>query len=247
MERSRDKGTKKRSRIVFDVDSKLADAANSAAEKLNIPPRQFYIDAIKEAIQPGIRFHTPLLPNEIPLEAFLEQSNEIVMLGISLTSLHQESMLSFLRQKIVRDKVPMTFLTIHPDLADDDPVFTILKKRYAPVYGPDGLRVALQKTRAVLYQLHQTALEVHQPIRVLGMREFPVAGLALVNPNRHDCRMRVAPYLYAYPNEPQPFLEIDMATDRGRDAGYAFLRHLDRVYQVAQLIDLSSESTDTGR
>lgn len=233
MEETADK-KRERPRLTLDVDTDLL------ADIKRVPNhREFCIRAIREALRPTIRFNIPMPRQEWPLddlEGFLSDGNEIWMLGVTLNPIHQEAFYGFLYNKIVEERVSMTFMIMDPKIDNTDPSYALLNKVYPPSVGEESLEGRLQKTCERLRTLYHESQQAQVPMRVLGIRDVPTVGLTIVNPFPGHCRIRVSMYLDMYPNERHPYWEIDSGSQEGRDACDVFLRHFGRMSQEARVI-----------
>lgn len=238
-----------RPRLTVDVSSETLEAIDQEVEaRESLSTRQqFCQEAVEEALNPTFSFHAFNLPERQPpsLTDLLAQARkEIIMLGLALTSLHDESRRGeALREclyKKIGDGVQMTFLTLHPKIKDIDPtIYELANKRYAgsdPSSNGLGLKGELDETYGVLKELYQEGARRRVSVDVLGVKELlPTCGMVIIDLlNISTCKMQVAPYLYgSYPKEIDPSFEIDARTKEGRDAIDTFEAHYRNIERVA--------------
>jgi hypothetical protein len=227
--------TSARPRVTFDVSPDELAAIERAARERELTVRQLCLSAIHQALEPTFRFSAPRPPEREPLEDFLREAREVVMVGRALTSLQRDDVRQFLRELITGSQAPMTFMTIDPEIDEADPVYQVLNRRYA--FGGDSLKDQLQTTYQALGELSALGRRSAVPVRVLGIKELPMCGVVIRDPFSPRCRMRISLYLAFYRSEFHPFFEIDTQTNQGRIAGDAVLRHYERLSQAARLID----------
>ncbi len=258
--------SKRRDRLVFDIDAELLGSIKTRSTELGIRPRAFCLDAIRRALRPHVTldvpaalnqqiiersqslgisaegfsinaienallpipasftFHTPPSRSREPFEPFVEQANEIIMIGTTFTTLWEPNVAAFLEKKIREQHVPMTFFIIDPDLADENLVFHLLSQRYHQLLGMD-LREGIRTIIGVLTRLYKAGQEVNVPVRVLGLQEYPTLGMTICDPLTRSCIIRVVLHLHMYRNEAHPFFDIDARSEEGRIACEALIRH----------------------
>ncbi len=220
-----------RARVTFDLNPELVQPVHEAIGKGNA--RTFYNAAIAQYLRPAFHFFRPTPRRRAPLPDFLKDAQEIMMVGLTLASLHDRdegSLTTFLRGKIEREQCPMTFMTLDPDLPDDDPVFQLLRDGYAGA-DPGGLRQALQQTHTVLADFVQVGKEAKVPIHVATYQAFPTCGVTISDPLTPKAKMRAVLYLAVSDREFHPFLEADSTSDEGTEACITMYRYYERLGQ----------------
>lgn len=228
-----------RPRLVLEVDPSFQQEVKRVAKERGVRMRDFCLTAIHQALKPGLSFHSPRTPGEMSLVDFLTEGRRIVYGGLILSALHDESFITFLEQKIEREKVPMTFITFDPAAREDDLVFQLLDRQHGPTLGKSGLRLrgAAQHTLKSLARLHRKGQEHYVEVRVLASAEYPTFGLTIIDPFTPRCRMRIRMYLHLQPHEVHPFWDIDMGTPEGATVGQTFLDHYLQISQRARVIE----------
>ena len=232
-----------RPRLTFDVESeeKLTEI-DQEAENQGLSTRRFCLNAVEEALHPTFRFYTfnDLLDRKPPelVDLLKDARGRIDMVGIALRSLYEESSRGEALRKLLHEKIAegvrMTFITLDPQIKDDDPAYILASKRYAAEPSFDGptLKEELQKTHRVLGDLYREGAEAEVSVRVLGVKEFPTCGLVVTHR-----MMQITPYLFgAYPKELDSCFEIDTRTDEGADVEDTFMVYRYRLEGAARLI-----------
>jgi len=222
-----------RPRLTLDVDTELLTAIKRVPNH-----RAFCIQAIREALQPSLRFCVPPPRHDWPLdelEEFLGAASEILILAVTFRPLQSDSFYQFMKERLVKDDVPVTITMVDPDITDSDPNYIMLNRVY-PTHDEGGLKSRLNRSCERLKTLYHESNRAQVPMRVLGIKEIPTVGLTVIDPFPGHCRMRVSMYLDMYPNGNHPYWDIDSATDEGRVACDVFLRHFWRMNQEARVI-----------
>ena len=228
---------KRRPRLTFDVDDSLLSAIDEAAANEQETIREWCVRAIREALEPGLRFHAPRPRKPIPLRAFLADAEEgIAMAGTTLHSLQNPELVSFLCEKLDTDGIAMRFVMIDPEIDAHDPVYQLLSMRYAHQFEKADLKAELRKTADALERVYRHGIEAGCTVRILGIRTLPMTGLTIVDPYSARTKIRVALYLHMHPQELHPFFEVDTRSPAGKAAGQAFLQHFDLLTDGARLM-----------
>lgn len=197
----------------------------SLSRFVNEAIRQFAAARVTTTPVAPLRFVDPS-PHYFDMADFLRESREVVMLGLTLSSIHRQDIFDLFKSKIIEQHTPLTFLLIDREVARTSGIFQTLSARYRDYErAHGGFLNYLDETYRLLRELVRLGSENRVSVRVRCLTSIPFCGLTISDPDRDSCQIRVALYLESRAGDVPPFYEVVPTTDEGRRATNAFMRH----------------------
>ncbi len=222
-------------RLSLGIDSGLLAEIEGVAHRRSQSVPAFCIDAVKEALTPSVRFFPQQSSRAESVADFLRDAQDIVMAGLTLATVKEEELFSVLCRKVEEDR-PMCFVTVDPQVLDEDErTYEILTAHYGGT-DPGGVRKTLSDTHAKLAELVELSKRMHagNAVQVIVTKRIPDCGLTIVDQLSIKCRLRVTPYLELVPRIWHPVFEINTEHPEGRAAALPFLQHFQFISRAGQ-------------
>lgn len=225
----------KRERLTIDINPDTVALLEKAREKGVIIPHkrgrhgsnEFFRAAVALALKSALSSQEESPEKrEIQTPSFLEAPQslpdflsaargEIMILGTTLTSLHEREVVETLERKIAEKRVAMSFVLLDPEALT---AYDSLDQRRA--------KEELDQTYALLFRLQDLGIREGTVVNITRAIKIPSIGIVITDPFTDAMRARVDLFSDPhYQTKPHPFFQVDGTTMAGQDMCLRFLAY----------------------
>lgn len=227
----------KRRRITFDMKPEHDRVYRLLLGKNARGERDDYVtEAVERFENPPYKLYVPALGERVPLEPVIQTARQLTFLGLTLRTIPRYAELL---QSRVRARVPMTFITIRPELQAGQPLYEALRRVTGEARFVDQFLEQVRASTQVIRGLRALGLEHGTQVQVRWCEEVPWCGLIIAVPPEGPSEICVSIYDNFDVVAEHPFFVIRRRGAEGERAYEVFHRYYEQLRDRSPLAPLN--------